>query len=191
MEIRLSDYEKLISALFANAVADHQHGNEFGAQTAERTHKETAHDTIIGKHGELAFARFLQKEFGLHLPVNFQIYPITEGDDADFTLNGWNMDIKATEKGRNLLVTAEKANNDPADVYVVCTVDRDHGTVDLKGCISVEKLKQRPILKAGQCIPNTSCRLQADNYCVPFTELHDLKDAVGYMTRNKKVCTKM
>lgn len=190
MVVRLSDYEMIISALFSSAVAENQQHREFGS-TAERTNTETAKDTIIGKRGELAFARYLQEEFGLHLPVNFQVYPITEGDDADFVLNGWSMDIKATEKGRNLLVTADKANRDPADVYIVCTVDKEMGVVDLKGCISVDKLRKRPILKAGQFIPNTTCRLQADNYCVPFTELHDLKDAIEYMRKNRKVCRKM
>ena len=199
--IELSEYDLTLCDLFAHESAKTQQSVEFGQRaTRPRSVAEIARDNMIGKMGEVGVSRFLRMEFGVHIPVNYDVYSRYECDDNDITLNGWALDIKSTRKGRYLLITRDalssrKRTQLVPDLFIQCHVpwdtmtDRPAGkSVDIIGCISTERLTHsRDVyhLRAGDCIPGTRCKLQADNYAVRYDDLSDLRGAVAYMLKNK------
>lgn len=102
---------------------------------------------------EVAVSRMLREEYGIHFPVNFDIYPRGEWDDCDVQIKAWTIDIKSTRSGKWLLFETsklkmrqnQKINNLP-DAVIMCRTpwDRDNdkprGSVELIGAISVYAL---------------------------------------------------
>ena len=188
---------------FSNKSAETQQDIEFGQKdTQPRPMQEIARDNLIGKMAEVAVARMLREEFGIHYSVNFEIYPRGEWDDCDVQVKSWSVDIKSTRSGHWLLFEKsklkmrqnQKINNLPDAVFMCSTPwGRDNdvpiGNVELIGAISLktllsnnEKVKH---LKKGEFIPNTKAKLQADNLAVNFNDLnHDWKQIIAYMVNN-------
>lgn len=201
MELTEAEMEKCIS--FSRKSAETQQAIEFGQRdTIPRKTQEIARDNLIGKMAEVAIARMLREDFGIHFPVNFEIYPRGEWDDCDVQIKGWNVDIKSTRTGQWLLFEVDKLrmrqnqpiNNLPDAVFMCKTPwDRNNdtpiGSVELIGAISLKVLltpdKRILKLRKGECIPNTNARLQADNYAVNFSHLnHDWNKIIHHMIDN-------
>lgn len=187
---------------FSQKSAETQQDIEFGQKdTKPRPTKEIARDNLIGKMAEVAVLRMLREKYGIHYPVNYEIYPRGEWDDCDVKIGGWSIDIKSTRNEKWLLFETsklkmrqnQKINN--LDALIMCRTqwDRDKdapkGSVELIGLISMKRLLSNdPIvkhLKKGDCIPNTKHRLQAENLAVAFDDLeHNWDMMIDYMTKN-------
>ena len=196
--VTLTEYEYALCDLFSKESAKTQQAVEFGQKrTKPRSVEEIARDTMIGKMAEAAVARVLWRDYKQHLPINYQIYPMNDCDDEDIRVNGWTLDIKSTRKGKWLLLETAKVRyrmktGTMPDVIVMCRTpwdeknDRPQGReVELIGCISTQRLTGGKVLKAGECIPGTGCRLQADNYGIKIENLSDFNGAVEWMLQHK------
>ena len=189
---------------FSEESAKSQQQIEFGQKdTNPRTIKEIARDNLIGKMAEVAVSRMLREEYGIHFPVNFDIYPRGEWDDCDVQIKAWTIDIKSTRSGKWLLFETsklkmrqnQKINNLP-DAVIMCRTpwDRDNdkprGAVELIGAISVYALLRNSnnkviFLKKHDFIPNTKTKLQADNFAIRFEDInHDWDKIIDYMVKN-------
>lgn len=199
----LTDYELDRCIAFSKASAESQQAIEFGqSDTAPRRVQEIARDNLIGKMAEVAVSRMLREDFGLHFPVNFDIYPRGEWDDCDVQIKSWNIDIKSTRTGQWLLFEVDKLrmrqnqkiNNLPDAIFMCRTPwdrdsDKPKGSVELIGSISLKTLlspnSKVKRLKKGDFIPNTHARLQAENYGVHFRDLNpDWQAVITYMLKN-------
>ena len=191
--IQLTDYEYMMCVLFSEESARSQQKIEFGNKsTAKRINREIREDTLCGKMAEVAFARMLREDYKLHLPVNYEVYPRGEWDDEDVIVNGKTIDIKSTQRGRFLLIENNKLNfrkkqGKIPDIIVMCRTDVENRLVEIVGCISTKKLsddgnQKVKRLKAGEMIPGTSVKLQANNYCIRFEDLCDVNVALDYIT---------
>ena len=187
---------------FSKKSAETQQDIEFGQKdTKPRPTKEIARDNLIGKMAEVAVLRMLREKYGIHYPVNYEIYPRGEWDDCDVKIGGWSIDIKSTRIGKWLLFEtnklkmrqSQKINN--LDALIMCktpwNMDKDEpiGTVELIGLISMKKLLSSDPkvkhLKKGDFIPNTKSKLQAENLAVAFDDLeHNWDMMIDYMTKN-------
>lgn len=187
---------------FSQKSAETQQDIEFGQKdTKPRPTKEIARDNLIGKMAEVAVLRMLREKYGIHYPVNYEIYPRGEWDDCDVKIGGWSIDIKSTRIGKWLLFEtnklkmrqSQKINN--LDALIMCktpwNMDKDEpiGTVELIGLISMKKLLSSDPkvkhLKKGDFIPNTKSKLQAENLAVAFDDLeHNWDMMIDYMTKN-------
>ena len=201
--ITLTPDEMQKCKMFSEESAKSQQDIEFGQKdTKPRPISEIARDNLIGKMAEVAVSRMLREEYGIHFPVNFEIYPRGEWDDCDVQIKSWSIDIKSTRSGHWLLFETsklkmrqnQKINNLPDAVFMCRTPwDRDTdspiGTVELIGAISLEKLLSKDPkvkhLKKGDFIPNTKARLQAENLAVEFDDLnHDWEQIIKFMINN-------
>lgn len=191
--IQLTDYEYMMCVLFSEESARSQQKNEFGNKmTAKRGIREIREDTLCGKMAEVAIAKMLREDYKLHLPVNYEVYPRGEWDDEDITVNGRTIDIKSTQKGHFLLIEQNKIDfrtrqRKLPDIIIMCKTDMDKRQVNIVGCISTKKLidpgnTKVKKLKAGENIPGTYVKLQADNYCIDFNDLCSIKTAFDYIT---------
>ncbi|MBP5474803.1 MAG: hypothetical protein J6X83_00860 [Methanomicrobium sp.] len=191
-------------SLFAEESAKTQQEIEFGnKETTPRSVKEICRDNMIGKIAEAAVVTMAWQEYGIRIPVNYEVYPRGQYDDEDVNINGWSIDVKATRKGKWLLLEKNKINfrfmeNNLPDLIMMCRVDWDEDTdaprskdVKLVGCVGIRKLlsptkKDVLHLRAGEYIPGTKSRLQADNYAINFVDLCDIRTAMEYIVNNKR-----
>ena len=201
--ITLTQDEMQKCIAFSEESAKTQQQIEFGQKdTKPRSIDEIARDNLIGKMAEVAVSRMLREEYGIHFPVNFDIYPRGEWDDCDVQIKAWTIDIKSTRSGKWLLFETsklkmrqnQKINNLP-DAVIMCRTpwDRDNdkprGSVELIGAISVYALLKNTNhrvlhLKKGDVIPNTKARLQADNLAIRFEDInHDWNKIIDYMVK--------
>lgn len=187
---RISEVQLNKCIEFAKLSAFTQQGIEFGQHdTAERGIIETAKDTMIGKVAEVAVANLLSS-YGVHCPADFNIYRRGEWDDCDIKIFKWDIDVKASEKGKWLLIERDKLimrskqrfNNLP-DGLIFCNVVwfedkyRPSSEVCINGFISLQKFLNEALrLKKGDCIPNTATKLQADNFAVNKENLSPLDE---------------
>jgi len=195
MMIELTEHEYLMCVLFAEQSARSQQRIEFGNhKTEKRPLREVREDTLCGKMGEVAVAKFL-RGYSLRLPVNYEVYPRGEWDDEDFIVNGLSVDVKTTQRGRSLLLEKNKVDfrvkqGKFPDIIILCRADVETLKVCIIGCISTKKLidpsndKVRR-LRAGENIPGTNTALQADNYCVFFEDLCDVKTAFDFILKEE------
>ena len=186
---------------FSIRSAKSQQQIEFGQHdTKARSVSEIARDNLIGKMAEVAFARMLKEDFGIDIPLDFNVYARGKWDDNDLVINGWNIDIKSTRIGHWLLIEWSKLNfrqkqGELPHAFFMCKtawdIEKDEplGTVELVGSISLNKLKAgvpnvRTIRK-GEYLPGTKTRLQADNFGVEFRHLNgDWKEVIEYIVGN-------
>ena len=148
IELTREEMEKCIS----KKSAESQQPIEFGQHdTLPRDTAEIARDNLIGKMAELAVSRKLRELFGLHIPIDYEIYPRGEWDDCDISINGWNIDIKSTRIGHWLLFEWHKLrirapqNKLPHAVFMCKTpwdMDNDLplGSVEIIGTVSLHRL---------------------------------------------------
>lgn len=194
MIFQLSDYEYIMCVLFSEKSARSQQQIEFGNKsTSKRSIREIREDTLCGKMGEVAVVKLLREEYDIHIPVNYEVYPCGDWDDEDIFIRGLSIDVKATQKGRYLLlertkVEFRKRQGKLPDIIIMCRADIEKMQAEIIGCISMSKLTDpgNPKVKkllAGECIPGTQVRLQADNYCVEFEDLCDVKTAFDYILK--------
>lgn len=203
MRVELSDYQLNMCTLFADESAKTQQQIEFGnKRTTPRNEKEISRDNLIGKMAEAAVVTMMWQNYGVRIPTNYEVYPRGRYDDEDVNINGWSIDVKATRRGKWLLLEKNKVDfrykeNNLPDLILMCRVDWDEATdrpkgkeVDLIGCVGLRKLlspTKNDILhlRAGECIPMTRQTLQADNYAIHFDDLCDIKTTMDYITKNK------
>ena len=75
LTIALSEDEMNKCKEFSLKSAMTQQAVEFGQKnTKPRDTKEIARDNMIGKMAEVAVNKMLRRDFGIHYPVNFDIY---------------------------------------------------------------------------------------------------------------------
>lgn len=196
--VDLSDYECALCELFSQESARTHEAIEFGQnRTTPRKPGEIARDIMIGKRAEAAVAKVLVREYGLHIPVNYDVYPEKDGDDADFTINGWAIDVKSSRNGRWAMYPVAKLENRRRqgklpDVILFCNTpwnreaDRPEGrTIRIMGFTGINKLTKTR-LNRGDYIPGTRMPLQTDNYAVDMNDLCDFDDSVTYMLKKKR-----
>lgn len=189
MIVTLDSYEMRECERFSKLSAFTQQGIEFGQHdTQDRGIAETAKDTMIGKMAEVAVAKLL-KEKGLHCPVDFSVYERGEWDDSDIKIFKWDIDIKSTIRGRWLMIERNKLLmrqnqqfNLLPDALISCNTEWDNGftgRVIVNGIISLQLFLERATqIKKGEVIPNTQCRMQADNYGVRTDSLSNNWDMI-------------
>lgn len=201
MRIYLTDEELHKCRQFSIDSAGTQQGIEFGqSDTITRKVSEIARDNLIGKMAEVAISKMLKEQFDLDIPLDFNVYDRGKWDDNDVEINGWHIDIKSTRIGHWLLIEWNKLNfrqkqGELPHAFFMCKTDWDmkldqpKGSVDLVGCISLNKLKAGMpnvrVLRKGDCIPGTHTRLQADNFGVEFNDLEkDWVKIIEFMLSN-------
>lgn len=195
--VELTDYEMELCRMFSTESARTQQHVEFGQRgTFVRDDRETARDTMIGKMAEVAVARLIDQQFGLRLPVNFQVYP-TGGDADDFCINGWHIDVKATRTGHFLFYEVHKMrrrqlDGTMPDVIIACRTPWDMqedipkgNFVHVAGCVSRQRLMHSLLLQ-GERIPGTMCRMQTSNYYADFDEVGEFHRSVGHLLGHRK-----
>lgn len=202
--ITLTEEEMSLCKQFSINSAKSQQAIEFGqSDTKVRDVLEIARDNLIGKMAEIAFSRMLKEEFDIDIPLDFEIYARGRWDDNDIIINGWNIDIKSTRIGHWLLIEWSKLNfrqkqgKLPHALFMCKTPwnmkeDRPKGTVELVGCISLNKLKQGSpnviTIHKGHYLPGTTTRMQADNFGIEFKYLNNnWHDTIDYMLHNPPV----
>lgn len=199
MLIILKDEDLQQCIQFSNKCALNQQAIEFGqSDTAARSVKEIGRDNLIGKIGEVAFAKMMKYKFNIDVKLDFEYYPRGEWDGQDTIINGWKIDVKATRKGGKwMLIEWSKINfrqrdKDLPDMFVMASVDWDRdadkpiGGVDLVGCASLFKMKKdvstTKVVRKGDLLPGTHTRLQADNFAIRFEDLQqDWNAVVNYI----------
>lgn len=201
MRIYLTNEELHKCRQFSIDSAGTQQGIEFGqSDTITRKVSEIARDNLIGKMAEVAISKMLKEQFDLDIPLDFNVYDRGKWDDNDVEINGWHIDIKSTRIGHWLLIEWNKLNfrqkqGELPHAFFMCKTDWDmkldqpKGSVDLVGCISLNKLKAGMpnvrVLRKGDCIPGTHTRLQADNFGVEFNDLEkDWVKIIEFMLSN-------
>ena len=201
--VHLTEYQYTLCDMFSKESAKTQRQIEFGSkETAPRDIKEISRDNMIGKMAEAAVSTFIREEFGKCIPVNYEIYSRGQYDENDITINGWEIDVKATRKGQYLLLEKSKVDfrikeHNLPDAIIMCKVPWNEEedlpkcrAVDIVGCVSIKKLLHSKSgilrIKKGDCIPGTKCVLQADNYVIHFDDLTDIKKSAKYMIKSPK-----
>ena len=114
------------------------------------------------------------------IELDFNIYPRGAWDDQDFVLNGKKVSIKSAKWFSNwlLLETKDLNRGDTYDYYIFVTVDKDLKSGTIKGFASNNDILKDPktiSLEKGDCIPNTSTKLDAANYA---RHSNDLKNSI-------------
>ena len=201
-DIRLTQEELELCIDFARRSAPTQQRIEFGSHdTMPRDPKEVARDNLIGKIAEVAFSKMMKANYGLDIPLDFEVYPRGQWDKQDAIIHGWRIDVKGTRKGgRWMLVEWNKLNfrqreDRLSHVYAMFSVgwDRDvdqpTGSASYEGAASLSKLransKTTRIIRKGEPIPGTKAILQADNYGIHFRDLYKhLNHLVDYLLKN-------
>lgn len=197
LTIALSEDEMNRCKEFSLKSAMTQQAVEFGQKnTKPRDTKEIARDNMIGKMAEVAVNKMLRRDFGIHYPVNFDIYGRGEWDDCDVQIRSWSIDIKSTRVGRWLLIELNKLrmrqrqsiDNIPDAIFMCRTrwdmeKDEPTGSVELIGCTSINNLvKNGTRIKRGSLLPNTSVKMMADNFGIRIDELnHDWEQIISHM----------
>ena len=202
-DIRLTPEELDQCIDFARRSAPTQQKIEFGSHdTKPRDPKEVARDNLIGKIAEVAFSKMMKANYGLDIPLYFEIYPRGKWDQQDALIHGWRIDVKGTRKGgRWMLVEWNKLNfrqreDRLSHVYVMFSVDWDRaadqptGRASYEGAASLNKLRAdcqtTRVLRKGEPIPGTHAILQADNYGILFRDLYKhLNHLVKYLQENE------
>lgn len=189
MRIHLTDKQMARCREFSEECAKQQQQKEFGqSDTAKRRIKEIARDNLIGKIAEVAFADFIESKYGISIELDFNYYPMQVWGEDDAAINGWKIDIKATKQGGKWMLiewnklSFRKAENKLPHLFVMLSVgwdresDEPAGFADLRGFFPTNRLavneKKVEVLRKHTFIPNTQCRLQADNFGVAFDKLY-------------------
>lgn len=192
--VHLTEYEYTMCVLFSEESARYQqvyaHGNR---QMPRRGIRKRVDDTLCGKMAEVAVAKMLREDYRLHLPVNYEVYPVGEWDDEDIVVKGTTIDVKSTKATNAHFLLLEKSKIDfrikegnLPDMYLMCITDMEQRLVNVVGCIGTGRLLNMDnpkvrLMKAGENIPGTETRMQTDNYCVNFDALCDTKTAFDYV----------
>lgn len=187
-----SEIEKCKS--FASEAALTQQAIEFGQHdTKPRSPEESARDILIGKMAEVAVAKMLEKDYGIKVELDFNIYPKGVWDNNDFSINGWSIDVKSTRVGSWFLIEWNKLHfrsvgRDLPDGFISCrsdwdmTADKPKGRVDIEGFVKTQDILNKRVnvaeLKKGTKLPNTEKILQADNYGIKISDLPNDWDAI-------------
>lgn len=186
MKITLTEYEIKRCREFAEESSKTQQRIEFGNHlTEDRQDERMFSDTFTGKKAEVAVVKWLRQEYGLHLPVNYEVYPRGEWDDNDLVINGRTVDVKATNTGKWLLYDLNKLyfrleSKTVPSMIVFCKCKESE--VEIAGCISAYRLfnpdgEKVLFLRKGDLIPGTKCSLKAANYAAKEDALCDPKTA--------------
>lgn len=208
MKIELTPAELQKCIDFSYKCAENQQQIEFGqSDTTPRSTKEIGRDNLIGKIAEVAFAKMMNEEFGIPIELDFEYYPRGVWDKQDAEINGWRVDVKGTRQGgRWMLIEWSKLEFRQKEgvlshLYIMASVHWDRetdsptGIVNLIGCAPLTKLRHNVentlVLRKGEFIPNTSAKLQADNYAIRFDNLaQDWKRVIKWITENSPPDTK-
>lgn len=168
------EYDSCVN--FAKNSIGNQREISFGQKGEVRSETEMYNNTLQGKLGEIAFKKFIDLSEFNSVDLDFQIYPRGQWDDGvDLYINKLSVDIKSVKSiSKWFLLEVNKISSINSDVFVITSVDskKDNCTyVNIKGFCSVKKIISKPILKRGDCIPNTKCKLKTDNYSMLIKDL--------------------
>lgn len=184
---------------FSRECAKQQQQIEFGqSDTKKRNIQEIFRDNMIGKIAEVAVANFLETKYDISIELDFNYYPRLFWDDEDTVINGWKIDIKGTRQGGKWMLiewnklSFRKAEKKLPHLFFMLSVgwdrknDNPTGFADLEGYFPTRRLvkgnKDVSILRKGTFLPNTHCKMQADNFGITFDKLYknwdELIDAI-------------
>ena len=190
MKIRLSPDEIDRCIKFSAESANNQQRIEFGEiKTKPRPSSEIARDNLIGKVAEVAVQKMLLKDYSLTIDLDFEVYSRGVWDETDFVVNGWRFDVKSTRIGRWLLLEEHKLVNWQNQgmlphFFIACRTYWDEsiglptGVVEIFGFFFINRIfkgnKNVLYLEENKCIPNTSAKLQTNNYAIKFNDLENV-----------------
>lgn len=156
---------------FAEESAKSQRENRSGGTLVRAVH-EISSDTLRGKVAEVAVKKFLEQDFfgfsGIEL--DFNIYPRGQWDDNDIEINGFTLAVKSSKSFARWLLVEKKDidRGDKYDFYFLVLVDKDFRSAEVAGFAAREKIFKIEgdtlLMRKGECIPNTSTVLDADNH---------------------------
>lgn len=200
MKIVLTEEEIEKCKCFSSETSKSQRSIEFGEiDTIPRSSKEISRDSMIGKMAEVAFSK-LMKEYKIDIELDFNIYPIYQGDNADAVYNGWKIDVKSSRYGaRWLLVEEERIKSKKCcDIFVMAITDWNRETdqngknVELIGFTSKKKLKKSIFIKKGDLLPGKNVKMQSSNFGIRTDELCKDWDLLAtFISSNKKKIKKI
>lgn len=180
---------------FSQECSSNQQPYEFGQKdSASRLEVEIARDNMIGKLGELAVQSMFSR-YGIHVDLDFTIYPRGGWDRCDIEHRGWMIDVKCTRRGKYFLIEWSKLQfrSDAGELphYFLMTrigegddVGLDGPSspimhVDLIGYVDVRKLvaenSEVRVIGVGERIPGTDIPITAKSFCIPFDDEKNLK----------------
>ena len=181
---------------FSRESAKSQQSFEFGVENSHhRPTDEIARDNMIGKLGEVAVQQLLS-EFDIDVSLDMSIYEVGEWDRCDIEYRGWMLDVKCTQRGFNFLIEWNKLQfradaHELPHFFVATRLSKDTSItfdgatsdcvkVDVIGYIDVRELAETNesihVLKPGDCIPDTSTKVTAKNFCIPFSDNLKIKN---------------
>lgn len=168
------EYDSCVN--FAVNSIGNQRELSFGQKGESRGEKEMYENTLQGKLGEIAFKKFLDISELKGMSLDFEVYPKGQWDNGvDICVNKINIDVKSVKSiSKWFLLEVNKTELITSDVFVITSLrysDTGNTYIDLKGFTSKSKILSQPVLKRGECIPNTGCKLKTDNYSMPISSL--------------------
>jgi hypothetical protein len=178
---------------FSSKVAAWTVAKEFGdATTAPRLWNEIQSDVFIGKLGELGFQILMERNYGLEVKLDWEVYRSRgRGDACDCRIGSRLLDVKTTKPTNRFLMVntnqrkAEARRGVAPDLYVLCRI---HGfergvllnpNVEVVGFFEADKLTGRRIHQRGCPIPGTATPLQTDNWVIRVDELNQAFETLG------------
>ena len=182
-EITITDIEYEKCKEFAEKSSSSQREHRSGG-TMIRNNNQIFSDTLRGKMGEISIKNFLEQP-----PLNFkgikldfEIYPRGAWDTEDFKISDKRFSIKTAKHFSRylLLETKDLERGDTYDYYVLVLVDVENKTAQIAGYIPKNEMqtvsKKTLDLKKGECIPDTSVPLDADNHARHKNDLFNSED---------------
>lgn len=144
-------------------------------------------DTFRGKVGELIVKKFLEQEPLMiqGIKLDFGIYPRGVWDSCDFSLNGVKVSIKSSKSFAKwlLLETKDIDREDVYDYYILVLISQDYKSGVVKGFANKDEIigasKISILLNKGDFIPGTQTPLDASNYALKSSDLHNTENEWG------------
>ena len=182
-EITITDIEYEKCKEFAEKSSSSQREHRSGG-TMIRNNNQIFSDTLRGKMGEIAIKKFLEQHpFNFEeIELDFEIYPRGVWDREDFKISDKRFSIKTAKHFSRylLLETKDLERGDTYDYYVLVLVNEKKRTAQIAGYIPKNEMqtvsKKTFDLKKGECIPDTSVPLDADNHARHKNDLFNSED---------------
>lgn len=199
MKIILSTDDIKRAVFFSNKIAPHFVKRKF-SDDKMRTLDKIQKDIFIGRLGELAFLRYLEKEEIL-VRIGREVLPVGMWDIDDVCYRGWSFDVKCTERTEpELLLNYNKIDyrhqvGELPHYYVVARLKKhllnpaeyltsqENITVELQGFLDSRKLK---IDDYGNFIILKGIKNEDGILHIPYTELSTEWNVLIDALKNKK-----
>ena len=208
--IQLTPDELQHCITFSHDVAETEQPIEYGqTDTGERPVEEVEHDTLEGKVAEVAFQKLMLEHCGRTRDLDWRVYNEENEnenghirhDNQDALINGWRIDVKATQSYSSyLLIELNKLNFRYQEhmlphIFTMFTVDYNpetglptgratyKGSATLKWMRDGEGLDFPPTIYVPKhdFIPGTNKQIQADNFAIHHNNLNKNLDGLNQL----------